>query len=89
MAGIIILIMSVTGVLLAYERQVTAWADARQYDIVPPAREGEGDTRLPLEVLLARVSVATTSTPTGVTTRADASAPVTVNLAGGDCAQRS
>ena len=30
-AGLIILIMSVTGVLLAYERQITAWADTRGY----------------------------------------------------------
>ena len=27
MAGIVILIMSVTGVLLMYQRQITAWAD--------------------------------------------------------------
>ena len=30
-AGIVILIMSVTGVLLAYEKQIISWADTRSY----------------------------------------------------------
>jgi DNA-binding winged helix-turn-helix (wHTH) protein len=34
-AGVVILIMSVTGVLLAYQRQITAWADTRGYHITP------------------------------------------------------
>ena len=33
-AGVVILIMSVTGVLLAYERQLTRWADTRGYVVV-------------------------------------------------------
>ncbi len=37
-AGVVVLVMSVTGVLLAYERQVTAWADTRGYHVAPPAR---------------------------------------------------
>lgn len=33
-AGLVILVMSVTGVLLAYERQITDWADG--YRVAPP-----------------------------------------------------
>ena len=35
-AGIVVLIMSVTGVLLMYEKQMTAWAD-RGYRVTPPS----------------------------------------------------
>ena len=35
-AGIVILIMSVTGALLAYEKQIIAWADKRNYRVTPP-----------------------------------------------------
>ena len=35
LAGAVILIMSVTGVLLTYQRQITAWADIRGYRIEP------------------------------------------------------
>lgn len=36
-AGIFVLIMSVTGVALTYQKQMTAWADRQSYTIVPPA----------------------------------------------------
>ena len=35
-AGTVILIMSVTGALLTYQRQITAWADMRGYYSQPP-----------------------------------------------------
>ena len=35
--GLVILMMSVTGVLLTYERQIIAWADPRNYQVAPPA----------------------------------------------------
>ena len=31
--GFVILIMSVTGALLMYEKQITAWADTRNYQV--------------------------------------------------------
>ena len=34
-AGVVILIMCVTGVLLAYEKQITLWADTRNYQTAP------------------------------------------------------
>ncbi len=50
--GLVVLVMSVTGVLLAYQRQMTAWADTRGYDTAPPT---PGAARLPVDALLARV----------------------------------
>ncbi|HYH82844.1 MAG TPA: PepSY-associated TM helix domain-containing protein [Longimicrobium sp.] len=74
-AGIIILLMSVTGVLLTYQRQITAWADARQYPITAPA----GATRLPAEALLAAAQkVETKAEPTTLTVRNEPSAAVQV-----------
>lgn len=78
LAGIVVLIMSVTGVLLTYERQMVAWADTRHYQITPPA-----DTaRLPLETLLAKVRETQPGTTLStVTLRADISEPAAVALA--------
>ena len=49
-AGAVILIMSVTGALLTYQRQMTAWADTRGYRIEV------GTKRLPADVLVSRVA---------------------------------
>ncbi len=56
-AGAIVLIMSVTGVLLAYEKQMIAWADART------PIEAAGRERLSAEALLARVTEQAGSAP--------------------------
>src|SRR5215216_7136703 len=80
-AGIIILIMSVTGVLLAYERQITAWADTRNYRTAPPSPEA---AHMPIEMLLAGVRQAQPdATPATLTLRADPTAPAVIGLAGG------
>lgn len=50
-AGIIVLIMSVTGVLLTYERQITSWADTRNYTLAQFTSEAQ---RLPVEALIAK-----------------------------------
>ena len=77
-AGIVILVMSVTGVLLAYERQITHWADTRGYYAEPPSQSA---TRLPVETLLERVRQARpNATPSGITVRADRSAPAEVSF---------
>ena len=49
-AGIVIFIMSVTGALLTYQRQITAWADTRGYHIEP------GPQRLSADAIVARVA---------------------------------
>jgi uncharacterized iron-regulated membrane protein len=75
-AGVVIFIMSVTGVLLTYEKQIIAWADKRSYRVAPPSAES---SRLPLDTLLARVREARPEASLStVTLRADADAPVAV-----------
>jgi uncharacterized iron-regulated membrane protein len=74
-AGLVVLLMSATGVLLTYQRQLTAWADARAVGVARPA---PGAVRLPAESLLARVRAAQPGTPTAVTWRAAPGAPVEV-----------
>jgi uncharacterized iron-regulated membrane protein len=73
-AGIVIFIMSVTGALLTYERQIIAWADTRQYRAAPPSA---GASRLPMEAIIAKAYDAEPATAfTTVVVRADTSAPV-------------
>src|SRR5215213_2030801 len=79
-AGLVILLMSVTGVLLTYERQITAWADARAYGPLL----AQGAPRLSIETLLARVAEAQpASSIATVTLRSDPSAPAAIGLTGG------
>ena len=51
LGGIVILIMSATGVLLVYERQITTWFDRSQY-VVSPVPELK---HLPVGALLGKV----------------------------------
>jgi uncharacterized iron-regulated membrane protein len=72
-AGLVVLMMSVTGVLLAYERQIVAWAD--RGDGAPAAQRVE---RQPLQDLLAAAQRERPDfKPTGIAVRNDPSAPVT------------
>lgn len=75
-AGLIILVMSATGVLLTYEKQMLLWADTRNYQIAVPA----GTERMPIEDLLAKVQAAQNATPTGITVRADQQMPAAVSF---------
>jgi uncharacterized iron-regulated membrane protein len=72
-AGVVILVMCVTGVLLTFERQLLAWAD-RDFRSV---RTAAADSELPIDELLARVQRPGLR-PTTVTLRAGADAPVLV-----------
>jgi uncharacterized iron-regulated membrane protein len=66
--------MSVTGVLLTYEKQMVAWAERLPSDSVPEAAE-----RLPVEALLAAARASKpTAMPATVTVRADRREPVIV-----------
>ncbi len=77
--GVVILIMSGTGVLLTYEKQITAWADTRNYQITPPS---VGAAKLSVEELLAKVRESQVGANiTTVTMRADLSEPASVALA--------
>jgi uncharacterized iron-regulated membrane protein len=74
-AALVILLMSVTGVLLTYQRQITAWADVRGLDAGPPAH---GAARLAPDALLARVVAAHPGKPTTLKWFADGDAPAQV-----------
>ncbi|HYR07805.1 MAG TPA: PepSY-associated TM helix domain-containing protein [Longimicrobium sp.] len=74
-AALVILLMSVTGVLLTYQRQITAWADTRGLDAGPPA---PGAARLAPDALLARVAQTHPGKPTTLKWFADADAPAQV-----------
>ncbi len=75
-AGLVILVMSVTGVLLAYERQITYWADTRGYQVQRPTPDAQ---RQGLDELLAGVR-AVRPGAVSVTMRADPEAPAEVGF---------
>jgi uncharacterized iron-regulated membrane protein len=80
-AGLVILIMSVTGVLLTYEKQIVAWADRRAASATSSGSAGA--TALDVETLLAAVhtnSGSVSGVPANVTLRSNATEPVTMNL---------
>ncbi|MBX5496199.1 MAG: PepSY domain-containing protein, partial [Bryobacteraceae bacterium] len=70
-AGIVILIMSVTGVALMYERQILAWADRGFWSEPPPGAE-----KLPIETVLGKLSEQRRGIPSSITVRSDPAAPV-------------
>ena len=78
-AGVVVLIMSITGVALTYEKQMLEWADRQAWSAPSPV-----DARhLPPETLLAKVAEAQPgAAPTGVTLRANPAAPATVTFEG-------
>ena len=78
-AGALILIMSVTGVALTYEKQMIEWADGRAWSAPSSTEPGH----LPPETLLAKVAEAQPgAAPTGITLRSNPKAPATVTLEG-------
>ncbi|HJS23236.1 MAG TPA: PepSY-associated TM helix domain-containing protein [Pyrinomonadaceae bacterium] len=74
-AGVVILIMCVTGVLLSYEKQITSWADTRGYRSAPPA---SGAPHLPIETLITKARETRGATPTAITVKADPEAPAEI-----------
>ena len=75
-AGLVILIMSVTGVILAYEKQIVRWADGLSG---PPATAGQA--RLPIDDVIGRASsVMRDATAGTITIRRKVDAPVEVNF---------
>lgn len=75
-AGLVVLVMSVTGLLLAYERQIVAWVDRGHWDTVQT-----GGPRLSLESLLAQAGSAKDGDPTSVLVRSDPAMPVEITYA--------
>ena len=78
-AGVVVLIMSITGVALTYEKQLVEWADRGAWSVPSSARA----ERLSPETLLARVRAARPeAAPTMLTLRRDPAAPATVAFEG-------
>ncbi|MFI5375658.1 MAG: PepSY-associated TM helix domain-containing protein [Candidatus Rokuibacteriota bacterium] len=76
-AGTVICFMSVTGMLLAFEPQITEWLERDRRIVVPPP----GASRLPVETLLARARQARPDLrPSIVTLRADPAAAFVVSF---------
>ena len=74
-AGLVILLMCVTGVLLTYERQLIAWADSDFRSV----HTGDDARPLSMDALLARLHEARPELkPTVITARADQDAAVAV-----------
>lgn len=74
-AGLLILSLAVSGFCIAYERQITEWADHRF-----KARRPDSP-RMPLQSLLSTVRQSRPDiAPHGITLKADPSAPVLLNL---------
>jgi uncharacterized iron-regulated membrane protein len=74
-AGLVILTMSVTGVLLTYERQMIAWSDSHYRSTVP----AQGASRLSVEALLQTIRTQHPDVTANAITMGSASdAPVTV-----------
>ena len=76
-AGLVILNMCVTGVLLTYEKQIISWADTRSYRSAPPATQTQ---HLPVETLIAMARDARGGNPTAVTLKSDPSAPAEIGF---------
>ena len=74
-AGIVILIMCVTGAALAFEKQINAWLERSDARVV---HQAQGSARLPMGVLLAKVNDQKPGSPSAITVRSGVSEPVEV-----------
>lgn len=68
-AGIVIFVMSVTGVLLMYEKQLISWFDQKDLPAI------SGNSRLPVENLLAQARTTRGSLPSAIALSFDATKP--------------
>ena len=76
-AGVVILIMCVTGVLLAYEKQITLWADTRNYQSAPPSASAR---HLPVDTLIANARNHRGAAPASIILRSSPSAPAEIGF---------
>jgi uncharacterized iron-regulated membrane protein len=79
-AGAVVLVMSVTGVALTYQKQVTEWADSAYW---PAAEAGVETPRLPISDLVARASERFPGeAPVSIRFYSDPEAPALVSIGG-------
>lgn len=74
-AGLVILMMSVTGAILTYERQIQAWEDGSYYQ-----KPIDGARMLDLDELLAVANTAEEFTASSLQVSADESAPLIIRM---------
>ncbi len=74
-AGLVILMMSATGVVLTYERQIQLWEDGSYY-----AAPSAGQNRLALDDLIDKANADPSFTANSVTLSSDTSAPVAMRM---------
>jgi uncharacterized iron-regulated membrane protein len=74
-AGLVVLVMSVTGLLLAYERQIIAWADHGQWGAVH-----SGGPRLSIEQLVGQATQEESESPSAIVVRSDPEMPVEISF---------
>lgn len=74
-AGVVVLVMSVTGVALTYQKQMTAWADLRGLAVAPIP---DGVRALRADSLLTLAQRSADAKPTSLVVRAGVDAPVEV-----------
>jgi uncharacterized iron-regulated membrane protein len=74
-AGVVILAMCVTGVLLAFERQIISFAE-RGFRVDPPAVA----QHLPLETLLDNAHAVSSNPPMSIEWKSDPSAPIEISV---------
>jgi uncharacterized iron-regulated membrane protein len=78
LAGTVILVMSATGVLLAFERQIVAFAERGIRTVAPPASHAP---RLSLDTMVARArEMASEGAPSSITLSADPTVVTMVNF---------
>ena len=77
-AGAVIFIMSVTGVLLTYQRQITAWADTRGFQIQPTRNRMTADA-----ILSTVASTRPDLSPTALVVRSEPTAPISLAIGAG------
>lgn len=74
-AGLVIFIMSATGVALTYEKQIIRWADSFDAEAACAGAE-----RLDAETILAKAQAEAGAQPTAILLRADPAQPVRVSI---------
>ena len=83
LAGVVVVIMSATGALLAFEKQTVYYADTRAIDLAPAT----GATPLPIDEVLARVrATGLIAEPSAVAFRRDPAAPIALTIGPGSVA---
>jgi uncharacterized iron-regulated membrane protein len=83
LAGVVVVIMSATGALLAFEKQTVYYADTRHIRLAP----ANGATPLPIDDVLARVrATGLIAEPSAVAFRRDPAAPLALTIGPGSVA---